>query len=38
MFTVGFIIYELLMGTHPVLLAGEDKSHYKKRMKEYTGL
>lgn len=35
-FTVGFIMFELLTGRHPVLVHGENKTDYKKRMKGYT--
>jgi hypothetical protein len=36
-FTCGFIMFELLTGKHPVMIRGEDKSQYRKRMKEYQG-
>jgi serine/threonine protein kinase len=37
-FSCGFIMFELITGKHPVMLKGEDKIAYKKRMKDFQAI
>jgi serine/threonine protein kinase len=38
LWAVGFIMYEMICGSHPLWVRGEDKNSYKEKLKNYKQL